>query len=673
MPRVETQTDYFSFRGGLLTDVPALSAPPGSVLISQNYVPEVNGGYSRIGAYERFSGKTRPSDAVYTTVACTLTSTPAVGATVTIGAATGLFLQAVTGGCILVGVSGTIPASASMTVSAVSVGTTAATVDLSLDITREDEAQYLYDAGEIYRALISAPSGSGAIRGVHIYDGNVYCWRDNAGGTAGQMFVASASGWTLVSFGYEVVFSNANTSVGEGDTLTQGGVSATIQRLYVETGSLASGTNTGRMVVSAPSGGNFAAGAASSTGGGSLTLSGAQTALTLSAGGRYVCDNYNFYGNADALRMYFCNGLDRAFEFDGSVAAPINTGASPDKPSFLVCHRKYLYVAQQSSVFNSSVGTPYRFVTAEGAAENAVGDIITGLISLPGEALGIFCRNSSLALTGASSSTWTQQPIRSDVGAVPYTLKGMSDTYFLDDRGVMSVRAAQEYGNFSDATLSRNVQTKIDELRGNVVGAYVSRSRGHYVLLMDDGTGLVMAVQNGKVGGFLPTLLNFTPSCMTSGEDASGVERIFVGGTDGQVYEMDRGSSFDGEAIAAFIKIFYYHQRSPRVRKHYRQAVLEMKAELYSPITARAEFSYGDPDTATSDTSTIEGESAAGAYDVTSIDESFFDGADVFQPRINIRRTGTNIALTFASNTELDRGHTLQGAIVHFSSRRLQR
>lgn len=676
MPNVATQTDYFAFRGGLDTESPALSVDPGAVLLSKNYVPVATGGYARIGGYESFSGKTRPSDAQYTAVACTLSSTPAVGATVTIGAATGYFLQAVTDGCILVGVSGTILASTSMTVSGSPVGTTASDVDLNLAITREDDAQYRYDAGEIYRALISPPTGSGPIRGIHMYNGVVYCWRDNAGATAGIMWASSTSGWTQVTMYYEVTFSNANTSVAESDVLTQGGVTATIYRLYVETGTLASGTNTGRMVVSAPSGGNYAAGAASSTGGGSLTIVGAQTALSFSPGGRYVCQNYNFYGNADALRMYFCNGLDRAFEFDGSTVAPINSGGSPDTPKYLCCHRKYLYLSQYSSVVNSSVGTPYRFVTAEGAAENPVGDTITGLASLPGEALGIFSRNSSNALTGASSATWSLQPIRSDVGALDYTVAVMSDVYFLDDRGVMSIRTAQEYGNFADATLSRKIQRRIDAMKSttvSVVGSYVSRRKGQYVLLKNDGTGLVMSVVNGKVSGFLEIELPFTPSCMTSGEDAYGVERIFVGDTDGNVYEMDAGSSFDGEAIEAFIKIFYWHQKSPRVLKHYRKAIVEMASELYSPITCQVEFSYGDTAIAASNATDIEGESSGATFDSSLFDASFFDGADVVQPEVSIRRSGTNMALSFSSNTELDRGHTLQGAVIHFTSRRLQR
>lgn len=676
MPKVQTDTDYFAFSGGLVTESPALSVPPGSVLLSKNYVPSVSGGYQRIGGYESFSGKARPSDATYTAVACTLTSTPAVGATVTIGAATGYFLAAVTDGCLLVNVSGTIPASTSMTVSAVSVGTTASDVDLAFTVTREDDAQYRYDGSEIIRALISPPSGSGPIRGIHIYNGFVYCWRDNAGGTAGIMWKSSTSGWTQVTTYYEVTFSNANTSVAESDVLTQGGVTSTIYRLYVETGSLASGTNTGRMVVSAPSGGNYAAGAASSTGGGSLTLGGVQTALAFSAGGRYVCQNYNFYGNADSLRMYFCNGLDRAFEFDGSTVAPINSGASPDKPKYLCCHRKYLYLTQFSSVLNSSVGTPHRFVTSEGAAETAVGDTVTGLVSLPGEALGVFSRNSSNAIIGASSATFSLQPIRGDVGAVDYTVQAMSDTYFFDDRGVMSIRAAQEYGNFTDAALSSRIQRRITAMQSSsvsVVGAYVNRTKGHYVILKNDGTGLVMAVRNGKVSGFLEIEYPFTPSCMTSGEDAYGVERVFVGDTDGNVYEMDVGSSFDGEAIEAFIKIFYWHQKSPRLLKHYRKAILEMESVLYSPITCLVEFSYGNPDIAAANAVAFDGESPGGTLDSTLMTGFFFDGADVVQPEIPIRRSGTNMSMTFSSDTALDLGHTLQGAVIHFTPRRLQR
>ena len=49
------------------------------------------------------------------------------------------------------------------------------------------------------RALIAAVPGSGPVRGVHYYDGDLYAWRDSADGTKGVMWVATPSGWSMVN------------------------------------------------------------------------------------------------------------------------------------------------------------------------------------------------------------------------------------------------------------------------------------------------------------------------------------------------------------------------------------------------------------------------------------------------------------------------------------------
>lgn len=607
---VTTATEFFAFEGGLNIVSPALRLPAGAVIASQNYEPAIEGGYSRCKGYERFDGRPSPS---------------------------------------------------------------AAPSGLSGAITPAQEAQGLVDAADVRRALITVPAGSGPVRGVCYYAGGLYAFRDNAGGTAGAMWKSSAGGWVSVALNEEVAFTNANVSVGDGDTLTQGGVTALVSRVVVETGSLLSGLNTGRLVITGRLGGNFAAGAATSTGAGTLTLSGVQTAITLPAGGRYQFDIANFFGQATSIRMYGCNGVGKAFEFDGLTFVYLNTGATTDTPKFIKVHRKYLFVAQGSSAMNSSVGTPYRWVAAEGALENPVGDTITGFAALAGEALGIFARNSSFALTGASPTTWSLQNIRSDVGAVPYTVANMSDIYFLDDRGVTSVRSAQEYGNFQDATLSRKIQPLIDRIRTLVVGSYVVRQRGLYVLMMSDGTTLTMGATNSRVAGFLEGVLPIVPSCMWSGEDENGLERVFVGATNGYVYEMDKGSTFDGAAIEAALKLYYYNSKSPRMRKKYRKMVLEMSAILFAEIRFAAEYSYGSTQVGQLASSTFSVNGSGGSWDAALWDFFTWDAQDINQPELPMDGTGLNVSLTFYSNTKLDFGHTLQGAIMHYTPRRIQR
>lgn len=673
MPPVNTVTEFFAFQGGLDLTTPALRVPAGSLIGSLNYEPDTEGGYSRIGGFERKDGRTSPSSATYQAIACTLTITPAAGTLVTIGAATGLFVYAVTGGCVLTGVTGTIPTNTTMTITGpTNIGTTASSLVLP-SISAEQDAQYMVDSANVYRVLIQMPTGSGPIRGVNLYNGVLYCFRDNPSATAGQMFAATTGGWVLISLGEVVEFSNANVSVNEGDTLTQGGVSAVVARLFVETGSLASGTNTGRIYLTSRVGGNFTAGAATSTGGGTLTLSGAQTAVTLSPGGRYEFDNYNFVGATSGYRMYGVNGKDKAFEFDGAVFAPIKSGLTNDSPTYLKCHRRYLYLGKDASVVNSSVGQPFRWVTADGAGETAVGDTVTGFASLPGEALGIYCRNSSQALTGASTATWSLQIIRGDVGAVAYTVQTMSDTYSLDDRGIMSFKTTLNYGNFNDATLSRKIQPIIDSIRSKVVGAYVSRQKNLYVLMMNDGSTLNMGIREGKLIGFTTGQYPFVPTCMCSQEDSTGVERVFVGAADGFVYELGVGSTFDGDNIEAFIKIYYNHSRSPRVIKQYRKVVLEMDASQYANIRYQPEFSYGITSISSAATSNAVVQGAGGTWDVAIWNQFYWDSQDVYQPELDTVGSGLNIALAFYSKTKLDFGHTLQGAIVHFTPRRLQR
>lgn len=679
IPQVPVQTEYLNFKGGVDIETPALRVGAGFLLGCLNYEPDSLGGYRRPAGYERYSGRARPSDATYFLVAGTLTSTPAAGTLLTMGASTGLFVQTVPGGFAITGMTGTVPANTSIIgPGPVNYGTTSAVPALVLATSNEQDAGYLVAAANVYRALITAVPGSGPVRGVHVYRGGIYAFRNNAGGTACLMYQATSTGWTQVAFGEVVPFTNANTSVNDGDVLTQGAVTSTVQRVVVETGSLLSGTNTGRLFITGRAGGSYSAAAATTTGGGTLTLGGVQTAVSLPPGGRYEFDNAAFTGSATAFRMYGANGVGPAFEFDGTVLVTLDTKGALNTPKFIKAHKNYLFLAQNSSAINSSVGNPYRFVAAEGAVENAAGEEITGFAVLPGESLGIFSRNKSQALTGAGPTTWGMQTISPDVGAIPYTVQSMSDVFYLDDRGIISVKSSQNYGNFQDATLSRRIQRLIDSLRSKVIASHVNRERSHYKLLMSDGSTLTMGYSNNTLLGFCPGQLGFSPTCASSGEDDTGKERVFYGADNGFVYELNRGSTFDGDDIESFLQVYYVSNRSPEVRKRYRRMTMEMSTELFTNLRFQADFSYGDPDTSPHFSQSVDGIKVAGVYGgglwgVGNWDQLTWDGQDVLRPSVPISGTGINIALNFYSKTTLDFGHILSGAIIHFTPRRLQR
>jgi hypothetical protein len=59
LPQFKTKT--ISFRGGLNLESDPLTIPPGALILCKNYECKVNGGYRRIGGYERFDGRIAPS------------------------------------------------------------------------------------------------------------------------------------------------------------------------------------------------------------------------------------------------------------------------------------------------------------------------------------------------------------------------------------------------------------------------------------------------------------------------------------------------------------------------------------------------------------------------------------------------------------------------------------
>ena len=101
-----------------------------------------------------------------------------------------------------------------------------------------DHADYKFLAANDRRADIAAPTGSGAPRGGFIFNDVVYVFRDNAGGTAGNLWKSSAGGWVQVTFGRELQFTGAVGEITAGQTVTglTSGATAVVVRAMLRTG-----------------------------------------------------------------------------------------------------------------------------------------------------------------------------------------------------------------------------------------------------------------------------------------------------------------------------------------------------------------------------------------------------------------------------------------------------
>ena len=676
MPPV--QYDVVQCKGGWDQLSPTLSLKAGYLRDILNFECAASGGYSRIGGYERFDGQAKPSDAVYTTIqVASFTNTPAVGQTLTgfTSSATGVIIALGANYIIITKKVGTYTVGETVKVGATVIGVYEA---VTASISGSLNAQYLNLAADQYRADIGQVPGSGPVRGVAVYNSVVYAFRNNAGGTAVDMYKSTSSGWAQVAFEYEVSFTNANINVTDGDTITQGGVTATIRRVVVQSGTLLSGVNSGRLVISVTAGGNLAAGAATTTGSGALTISGAQTAITMAVGGRFEFVQANFFGQASGLRLYGCDGANRMFEFDGTYFVPIATGLTTDKPKHIAAFQNHLFYSYGSSIFHSGIVDPYNHTSRAGAAEIATGDTVTGFVVQPGgsssPALAVLCRNNINILYGTSAGNWNFTAFARGVGARDYSAQLIGGTYFLDDRGVTNLAASQNFGNFDQSTITNNIRTFINAKRNLVSYSSISRERSQYRLFFSDGYALYATIVNGKVIGLSQTKFDTAVYCACEGELSDGSEALFYGSaSDGYVFQLDKGTSFDGGAITAYITFNWNHSGSPRMLKRYRRASIEMQGDGYSEISLGYSLAYGSASEIQPNPATYSSSFAPSYWDSFTWDAFTWDGVTVSPTETEISGTGENIQIGISSALDYLAPYTINTIIIHYTPRRALR
>lgn len=651
MEMPEVQDDIVLFQGGLDLTTPVLKLKPGHVRSAQNWQAVTNeegGGYERIGGYERFTGQPSPSTVSYIVLMISswtlkpslwTSSDPDLAGVILTGGTSGAqVIYAVEPGAtpwpmfgggtfrqrrsfavedasdtlyegqpyvILTGsVTGTFQAGETLTATYFdlagnlsapwNVGVIASVGDTYAPLSARQNAIISAILADHNRSTLAPPPGSGPVLGtVSLVSGGVrtvYVWRNTADGSAAAIHKSSNSGWTAVPLYYEVRFTaGSGDGPAEGTTLQQGAVTATVKRVVRESGDWDDATAAGRLIITAPTG-TFVGGAAT-VGGDSVTLSGFHSAITLLPNGRYVFDVANFGGQLTTKRAYGADGVNRGFEFDGEVLVPIETKASQDKPKFVRRQHNHLVLAIGSSLMISGPGKPYVFAAAEGALEQPTGDEVTGLLVQPGNqetaALAVFGRNSSGVLYGTSAANFTYKSFATMTGSLPYMQENLDQSYVMDDRGVMSLAAAQDYGNFKQATLTPNIADFLTERKQRAVAACVSADRSQLRLFFSDASALYLTIVNGRLIGAMPQQFHHAFTCVWSAEDASGNEETFAGGADGQVYQLDRGASFDGAPISHFLMFTPNFMKAPSIKKVFRNGNLEIDADSY------AEFNVG--------------------------------------------------------------------------------
>lgn len=406
------------------------------------------------------------------------------------------------------------------------------------------------------------------------------------------------------------------------------------------------------------------------------TIAGAPTSHSFPAGGRYEFLNHNFYGAANLRRMYGVNGVGPAFEFDGTTIAPILTTMPEDRPTRIAVHRMHLFLAfPGGSIQFSEPGEPMLVDPILGAGEFAIGDEVTDFISNNTEVLTILGAGSVSNLYGNDASDFQLQVLADDAGALPWTAEKIGTAIYMDNRGLRSMSSTQAYGNFSLGTLTAPIAPLLRERRkigAQPVAACRVRTKNQYKVFYDNGEGITVFVGRKDAESMLFNLGKIVSSiCSVEGDDRN--EEIYFGATDGFVYQLNAGNSFDGAELDYFLRLPFNHLGAPQQRKRWHKVVLECEASPQATLRVSYDFDYGngaDLSAAPVELSVIGG---GGQWDSSLWDTFLWDGALEGQAEAYVNGVGKNISMLIAGSATNEGAHLLQGITLFYTSRGLAR
>ena len=406
---------------------------------------------------------------------------------------------------------------------------------------------------------------------------------------------------------------------------------------------------------------------------------GTPQAIELASGGVFEFRIWNFFARPEQERIYGCNGQGPAFELNPhtGLICPIlmDDETQENNPHAIEVHKNHLFLGLPGGLVRHSViGEPMNFNGQLGAFEVGTGDEVTALVSHPGDVLAIICRNRIQGLYGQTIDNWQMNLIAENAGGYPRTVQLLQQAYMLDDNGIIELQRVMAYGNFEQSAVSRLVQPLMNQYKTSVIGSAVLRDHNLICLYGRQGQGITFRPNPRG----LPEILNFDyqvpVSCVHYAEDETGAAKVFFGSDTGWVFEARKGSNFDGQPIEAVIRTAYNHLKSPTYRKSFKRLELMLSGgyDVFLQVGMELDYSAAYTPQPVIRNFTLFG-GKGGYWNEDNWNEFFWSGQDVSTGEVSVSGTGKNYSLMIYSKSAWIDPYTLQGFLVHYIMRRLDR
>ena len=337
--------------------------------------------------------------------------------------------------------------------------------------------------------------------------------------------------------------------------------------------------------------------------------SGWSSALNSAARNNTVTKARGITYSISAPVVVITDGANPAWKYNGTTDTLLNGAGAPTNPKYAAFFRNRLvlsgYSSNVSAIILSAPNDDTTF-SGSGAIEINVGDKVKGIATFR-ETLYIFCENTIKKLTGTSSSDFAIENVSLDIGCLSHdSIKEVGgDIIFLSQDGYRSLAATERVDDIELGLVSYNIQPLIADvisaaLSEEAFSACTIGTKSQYRCFINDSSN-TEADSLAILGKFQDnpsiahgayewsTIIGIKPQCCDSDFTNNQEYVVFGHLTNGYVYRMESGSTFDGTNINAIYRspdiTFLTDKADSTIRKVFH------KLAVYSQVEGTVDFS----------------------------------------------------------------------------------
>jgi hypothetical protein len=297
-----------------------------------------------------------------------------------------------------------------------------------------------------------------------------------------------------------------------------------------------------------------------------------------SLGGRVRGVDFNFNGTH---KIFFVDGTNSPAVFEDdtdTLSFPAGYPSDVVGGEHVAVYKNHIFVAKGPNI---SFSVPYDetdFTVANGAGIINVGHSITGLIVFRDQLI-VFSRNKIQRVVGSSVSDFQLTPIADDIGCIASdTIQEVGgDVMFLGPDGLRLLSATERIGDFGLNVASALIEKDMKKFMGlsQSYSSIVLRSKAQYRIF-----GYVSSDSQKDAKGYIGTKFSDQGAESIQWAETKGIQAYVADGryvpdqeitvfsnSDGYVYKLESGSSFDGSNIEAIYQSPFMPIDDPQVRK----------------------------------------------------------------------------------------------------------